>query len=117
MNTKNDRDIDSLIQLAVELSGGEFQEVFTGGTGAASVKIYYPKTNKTTVIKLATTDGSGLNNGRRKLIREAQQIQSLRDEYPDRLGNFIPEVLRTWQTKTYGAVEYPFYEGTTFAYS
>ena len=109
------RNVPELVELASKLSGGIPEGVFTGGSGAASVKMHYPGTSKTTIIKLATTDGSGLNNGRRKIIREAKQIISLKKHYPEQLGPILPDVLNSWQSNWYGAIELPFYEGQSFA--
>lgn len=96
-----------------ESEGAKIVKVMTGGGVGSSFVLEYGNGEKS-VVKSSTSDG--INNGRRKLLREAEQIRYLRRKYPE-LQKLLPEILRTWKGKRWAAVEYPYYKGETFTQS
>jgi hypothetical protein len=100
-------------RLVEEISGGTIVNIFSGGSVASTFLVKYSD-KKETVIKFSNSDG--INNGRRKLIREAAQNNYLVNKYPKHLSVLLPKVLRTWNHKLFSAIEYEYFSNScTFA--
>lgn len=99
--------------LVEEISGGTIVNIFSGGSVAGTFLVKYSD-SKETVIKFSNSDG--INNGRRKLIREATQNNYLVNKYPEHFPDLLPKVLRTWNHKLFSAIEYEYFSNScTFA--
>src|SRR5688572_26898486 len=103
---------DIPVRVVKKIGRGKILKTYYGG-GVGSALHIKKTNNEEVIIKISTSDG--LNNGRRKLIREAKQIMYLRKKYPE-LNEFLPEVVSMMEASNWAAVEYPFYKGESFAH-
>lgn len=100
-------------KIVEEITGATIINTFSGGSVAGTFLIKNKNSTKT-VIKFSNSDG--INNGRRKLIREANQNNYLRNKYPNELSELLPKILRIWNNKLFSAIEYEYIDKSyTFA--